>query len=233
MRPSDRAAAALIDDARSALPQAGWEVRSRANASPQLERNISRFTQFLRLVGLAALLVGGVGVANAVKSHVDRRVDVIAAFKALGATSRDVFAIYLAQVMLLAGIGSVIGLAAGAALPFLIVGLFGKLLPLPVDAGAASGRTRARLRLRPSHRAGVRRSGRSAASMTCRCQRCSARPSIAEWHRPRWRYLALMAVVIALLIAVVIGLSYDKPSRRCSSPPRWWCSRCCAASPPR
>jgi len=32
----------------------------------------------------------------------------------------------------------------------------------------------------------------------------------SEWHRPRWRYLALMAVVIALLIAVAVGLAYDK-----------------------
>jgi len=30
------------------------------------------------------------------------------------------------------------------------------------------------------------------------------------WHRPRWSYLALMAVVIALLVTVVIGLAYDK-----------------------
>ena len=51
------------------LPDAGWEVRSRNNASPALERNVERFTQFLTLVGLTALLVGGVGVANAVKSH--------------------------------------------------------------------------------------------------------------------------------------------------------------------
>ena len=100
----DRAATALADDARKALhPQAGWEIRSRGNASPQLERTISRFTQFLTLVGLAALLVGGVGVANAVKSHIDRRRDVIAAFKALGATGRDVFTIYLTQVVVLAG----------------------------------------------------------------------------------------------------------------------------------
>ena len=90
----DRAAAAFIADARAASPEAGWEIRSRANASPQLERTISRFTQFLTLVGLAALLVGGVGVANAVKSHIDRRRDVIATFKALGATGRDVFTIY-------------------------------------------------------------------------------------------------------------------------------------------
>ena len=52
--------------------------------------------------------------------------------KALGATGRDVFAIYLTQVLVLAAIGSVIGLALGAALPFVIVGVFGKLLPLPM-----------------------------------------------------------------------------------------------------
>src|SRR6202158_3281958 len=114
----DRAVTALANDARSTLPEAGWEVRSRGNASPQLERTISRFTQVLTLVGLAALLSGGVGVANAVKSHIDRRRDVIAAFKALGATGRDVFTIYLTQVVVLATIGSVIGLVVGAALPF-------------------------------------------------------------------------------------------------------------------
>src|SRR5262249_62051956 len=128
---SERATEAFISDARNAAPQAGWEIRSRSNASPQLERNISRFPQFLTLVGLAALLVGGVGVANAVKSHIDRRLEVIAAFKAVGATGRDVFGIYLAQVVLLAAIGSVIGPALGAAMPFAIVGLLGKVLPPP------------------------------------------------------------------------------------------------------
>ena len=61
--------------ARAQLPEAGWEIRSRSNASPQLERNVERFTQFLTIVGLTALLVGGVGVGNAVKSHLDRRRD--------------------------------------------------------------------------------------------------------------------------------------------------------------
>ena len=162
------------------LPEAGWEIRSRGNASPQLERTISRFTQFLTLVGLAALLVGGVGVANAVKSHIDRRRDVIATFKALGATGRDVFAIYLTQVVVLAGIGSVIGLAAGAALPFVIVGLFGKLLPLPVIPALHAGRARAvasSTACSPRWPSGC---GRSAASMTCRSRRCFARRSPAN-----------------------------------------------------
>ena len=205
----DRAATALIDEVRSALPQAGWEIRSRSNASPQLERTISRFTQFLTLVGLAALLVGGVGVANAVKSHIDRRRDVIATFKALGATGRDVFTIYLTQVVVLAGIGSVIGLAAGAALPFIIVGIFGKLLPLPVVPalhpdelalsfvyGLLTALAFGLWPLGRVHDVPVAALFREAVT--------------SEWHRPRWRYLALMALVIALLVAVVIGLAYDK-----------------------
>ncbi|HEY4746464.1 MAG TPA: FtsX-like permease family protein, partial [Steroidobacteraceae bacterium] len=185
--------------------------------SPQLERTISRFTQFLTLVGLAALLVGGVGVANAVKSHIDRRRDVIAAFKALGATGRDVFTIYLTQVVLLAAVGSLIGLAAGASLPFIIVGVFGKLLPLPVVPALHPGElalsfiygllTALAFGLWPLgrvHDVPVAALFREAVS--------------SEWHRPRWRYLALMAMVVALLIAVVIalligvviGLAYDK-----------------------
>jgi putative ABC transport system permease protein len=205
----DRAAAALVNDARTALPEAGWEIRSRGNASPQLERTINRFTQFLTLVGLAALLVGGVGVANAVKSHIDRRRDVIATFKALGATGRDVFTIYLTQVVVLAVIGSVIGLAAGAALPFVIVGVFGKLLPLPVVPalhfdelllsfvyGLLTALAFGLWPLGRVHDVPVAALFREAVS--------------SEWHRPRWRYLALMAVVIALLVAVAIGLAYDK-----------------------
>ncbi|MDB5578420.1 MAG: glycosyl transferase family 1, partial [Bradyrhizobium sp.] len=205
----DRAATALANDARSALPEAGWEIRSRGNASPQLERTINRFTQFLTLVGLAALLVGGVGVANAVKSHIDRRRDVIAAFKALGATGRDVFSIYLTQVVVLATVGSVIGLVAGAALPFAIVGVFGKLLPLPVVPalhldelalsfvyGILTALAFGLWPLGRVHDVPVAALFREAVS--------------SEWHRPRWGYLVLMAAVISLLIAVAIGLAYDK-----------------------
>ena len=205
----DRAATALADDARKMLPEAGWEIRTRGNASPQLERTITRFTQFLTLVGLAALLVGGVGVANAVKSHIDRRRDVIASFKALGATGRDVFAIYLTQVVVLAVIGSIIGLVAGAAVPFVIVGAFGKLLPLPVVPalhpdelalsfvyGLLTALAFGLWPLGRVHDVPVAALFREAVT--------------SEWHRPRWRYLSLMAVVIALLVAVAIGLAYDK-----------------------
>jgi putative ABC transport system permease protein len=206
---SDRGATGLAVDARKALPQAGWEIRTRDSASPQLERTVNRFTQFLTLVGLAALLVGGVGVANAIKSHIDRRRDVVATFKAVGATGRDVFAIYLTQVIVLAAIGSIIGLGVGASLPFIIVGLFGKLLPLPIVPALHADELALSLvyglltalafglwPLGSVHDVSVATLFREAAA--------------SSWHRPRWRYLASMALVVALLIAVIIGLAYDR-----------------------
>src|SRR5262249_13976192 len=113
-------------------PGAGWDIRTRTNATPTVERNVEHFTQFLTLVGLTALLVGGVGVANAVKSHIDRKRDVIATLKALGASGGLVFTIYLSQVMLLALVGSVLGLALGASLPFGVAAVFRAIIPLPI-----------------------------------------------------------------------------------------------------
>lgn len=129
---TDNAAKAVTAQVRAALPQAGWEIRSRDNASPQLERNVDRFTQFLTIVGLTALLVGGVGVGNAVKSHLDRRRETIATMKALGASGARVFSIYLTQVLLLALIGGAIGAVLGAVLPFAISWTFGAIIPLPL-----------------------------------------------------------------------------------------------------
>lgn len=122
------------EDMRRRFPEAGFEIRSRMNASPQLANQVQRFSQFLTLVGLTALLVGGVGVANAVASLVDRKRNDIATLKALGATGGTVFAATLTQIGALALVGTAIGLVAGALLPGAVAGLFGAILPLPVDA---------------------------------------------------------------------------------------------------
>ena len=146
---TDAAAKAVTAQARAQLPEAGWDIRNRSNASPQLERNVERFTQFLTIVGLTALLVGGVGVGNAVKSHLDRRREVIATMKALGASGR-------ARVRDLSHAGAVAGRWSAASSAWrwarscrsLVSWTFGAIIPLPIDAGAASGRTGAGAGLR-------------------------------------------------------------------------------------
>jgi putative ABC transport system permease protein len=124
----------LIDEAKKQFPNAGWEIRSRMNASPQFARQIDRFTQFLTLIGLTALMVGGVGVANATQGFVDRKRSDIATLKSLGATGGFVFSLSLLEVLGLAFLGSVIGLIIGSILPWGLINAFGHLLPLPLSA---------------------------------------------------------------------------------------------------
>lgn len=136
---SDSALRATQAQARELFPNAGWEVRTRSSASPRLEQNVRRLAEFLTLVGLTALLVGGVGVANAVMHYLERKRADIATFKAVGASGGTVFSIYLAEIGMIALVGIALGLAAGTALPFLVTSLFGKLIPLPLAPGIHLG----------------------------------------------------------------------------------------------
>jgi len=126
---------AVAERVKKAHPKAGWRIRSRDNASPGLSRNIRRFAQFLTLVGLTALMVGGVGVANAVRSFLESKRDVIATFKCLGASGSLVFRIYLIQIAILSGIGIVIGLALGALMPLAVDSVLAGFLPIKTRAG--------------------------------------------------------------------------------------------------
>ncbi|MBI3706032.1 MAG: FtsX-like permease family protein, partial [Rhizobiales bacterium] len=206
---SDAAATAVTAQARTQLPEAGWDIRNRSNASPQLERNVVRFTQFLTIVGLTALLVGGVGVGNAVKSHLDRRREVIATLKALGASGRRVFAVYLTQVLLLALVGGSIGVVLGATVPYLIVWGFGAIIPFPIVPalhpaelalallyGLLTALAFALWPLGRAHDVPVGELFRDAVA---------AQP---RW--PRKIYIALTVTAVLVLASVAVLLAYDK-----------------------
>ena len=134
--PADAGAAGLTSfrtAVKEQMPEAGFTVIDRRDPSPQASRALERLRQFLTLVGLTALLVGGVGVANAVSTFIDKRRKVIATFKSLGATSRLVFAVLLTQVLLMAGIGVAIGLALGYLVPVVLDALYGSALPIRAE----------------------------------------------------------------------------------------------------
>jgi putative ABC transport system permease protein len=116
--------------AEAEFPESGWSIRGAANAAPALTSNIKRFSQFLTLVGLAALATGGVGVANAVNAYLDGKRGVIATFKCLGAPGRLIVAIYLIQIMLIAGLGVLGGLVLGAIIPMVAQYVLIDILPL-------------------------------------------------------------------------------------------------------
>lgn len=121
-------------EANAAFPDAGWNIRTRENAAPQLQKNLERFTQFLTLVGLTALAVGGVGVANAARAFIDRKRLTVAALKSVGASGGLMFTTLLIEVLAIGVIGTCIGLVIGAALPFVVQALFGASIPTPFVA---------------------------------------------------------------------------------------------------
>ncbi len=206
---ADSAVAAVENQAKTEFPDAGWEIRTRNKATPLLERNVERFTQFLTLVGLTTLLVGGVGVANAVASHLARKRDAIGTMKALGATGGGVFAIYCTEVVVVALAATLIGAALGAVLPFAIVYAFGAIIPLPVAPalyphalalsvayGLLTALAFALWPLGRAHDISV--------SMLFRDQIAADR----AW--PRLRYVAITAAIVAGLAALAILTTYDR-----------------------
>ncbi len=129
--PSTRST--LTGRANREFPSAGWSIRSSDRAAPSLTENVERFSQFLTLVGLTALIVGGVGVANAVRAFLDAKRTTIATFKCLGAPASVVTLIYLIQILLLAVVGITIGLAIGAVAPFVALQFLEGVLPVPKE----------------------------------------------------------------------------------------------------
>ncbi len=118
------------DAVKAALPDAGFTIADRRDPSPQVTRTLERLRQFLTLIGLTALLVGGVGIANAVATYIDRRRRVIATFKSLGASSQQIFLLHLVQVVGIALLGVAIGIAVGLTLPPILDALIGDALPV-------------------------------------------------------------------------------------------------------
>jgi len=131
----DSAITQLREKAAADFPDAGWNIRSRGNAAPALTANIERFSQFLTLVGLTALIVGGVGVANAVRAYLDGKRGVIATFKSLGAPARFAVLVYLVQIMVIGLIGIAIGLVLAAIMPFAAAAVLANYLPLAGGGG--------------------------------------------------------------------------------------------------
>ncbi|WCS26261.1 FtsX-like permease family protein [Methylobacterium sp. NMS14P] len=194
---------------RAATPEAGWEIRSRTNADPRFAKSIERFTQFLTLVGLTALIVGGVGVGNAVHAFVERKRPSIATLKSVGAPGSQVVALYLTQVMLIAGLGTLIGLAIGASLPFLLDALFSADLPLPLNPTLAPGELAlaAAYGLITAFAFAITPLGRAHDVPVSGLFRDTVDPARVS---PRWRYRIWLAVSLAALVGLSVATAFDR-----------------------
>jgi len=133
--PSGTDIQALEDNLKETFPDAAWRVRNKTNAAGGLRRFIDQMGMFLTLVGISALVVGGVGVGNAVRGYMDRKTRTIATLKILGAKGDTVFAVYFIQILAIALVAILIGLTVGALLPDFLATFLPDNLPIKPEGG--------------------------------------------------------------------------------------------------
>jgi putative ABC transport system permease protein len=115
------------------FPDAEWKVTDADNASPQIERFVNRLMLFLTLVGLSALLIGGIGIGNGVRAHFTTRLKTIAILKTLGAPIKFIENIYLWQILIITVIGTILGTIVGSLAPYFAAPFLSTLLPFTVE----------------------------------------------------------------------------------------------------
>ncbi|MEX0860398.1 MAG: FtsX-like permease family protein [Cucumibacter sp.] len=116
----------------------GWTLRTPYDAAGTLSRFYDRFVRFLLIVGLSSLLVGGVGISNAVSAYIAERQRSIATLRSLGATGPRILVHIFTQVGIMSLVGIAIGLALGAVSTLAALPILGPILgvdlPPSVDA---------------------------------------------------------------------------------------------------
>ena len=114
------------------LKNTHMRLRTMSRAAPGFDRFITRAELFLTLVGLTALLIGGLGISGGVRAWLASRMHVIATLKCLGAPAKMIFYIYMMQVMALAMIGIIAGLVIASLAPMMAASLFSQYVNVPL-----------------------------------------------------------------------------------------------------
>jgi putative ABC transport system permease protein len=110
------------------LPEA--QITDFRETSPALTEGLDRATGMLSLICLVAMVLGAVGVAMAMRAHLQQRIDILAIMKSIGARSSDILRIYLLQTLFLGLAGGLLGVALGAGVEWIFPLVLGKLLPV-------------------------------------------------------------------------------------------------------
>jgi putative ABC transport system permease protein len=110
------------------LPEA--QVTDFRETSPALTQGVDRATGLLSLICLVAMVLGAIGVAMAMRAHLQQRIEILAIMKSIGAKSSDILRIYLIQTLFLGVFGALIGVVLGLGVEYAFPTVLGRLLPL-------------------------------------------------------------------------------------------------------
>ena len=131
--PDSTKVGALAKAWRTRVNQRQLSLRTASDNEENLRSSLDQLGRYLGLVALIALLLGGIGVGSAVQVFLGQKREGIAVLRCLGATSRQLFAVYLLQAIIMGLIGSAVGVGLGLLLQQVLPHVFGEFLPLTVQ----------------------------------------------------------------------------------------------------
>ena len=110
--PEDKVAA-LSRQLRDELKNNLVNVRSYKESQENLSEQFSRAEDYSSLTGLVILVLGGIGISNVTRVFIEQKKKSIAVLKCIGATGTRITIAYLAQVVTMGAVGSILGLLFG------------------------------------------------------------------------------------------------------------------------
>ena len=126
----------LTEDLREVFANEFVNVRWYRRTEDQMGENLTRAENYLSLVGLVVLILGGIGVSSVTRVFVQQKVRSIAILKCIGSSSRQMLGIYMTQVLVLGIAGSLLGVAMAAAVIAAVPSFVGDLVAvMKVDFG--------------------------------------------------------------------------------------------------
>ncbi len=125
---SDASASSAKQRLQEALPLT--TITTTQDALQTNKTSVQNVRYFLQVVGLLALLIGGIGIVNTMQVLLRRRQTEIAVLKTTGFHSRDLYLLFGLEAGLLGLIGGVVGAALGVGISFLVKGLIENVLVL-------------------------------------------------------------------------------------------------------
>ena len=130
--PATLSTGQFIGRLRPRLDSAGVRARTVAQTEFNLTQAIDQLRDFLSVIGLVALLLGGIGVASGVNAFVMRKIDTVAILRCLGATSGQVLTIYLVQAVVMGFVGAAVGALLGIGIQVAMPHVLAEFLPVDV-----------------------------------------------------------------------------------------------------
>ena len=115
-----------------ALDEAGFRVETATEETAEWTEATGDLARFLSLVGVVALLLGGLGVASAMGVYAREKAETVATLRCLGLSSWRVLAVYALQAVALGATGAVIGVILGVGVQRLLPAVLAPFLPVTV-----------------------------------------------------------------------------------------------------